>query len=1010
MSVDPVEVFQAVEAATATKDASNAGALLQAGFQTPHPYVAIACGDALKAIGPAAVADGGYQAALAKATKSKDPRNQANLARVLGAFGDPSVDEPLSYLASGRRQFELQTEALYCCGMLKITGEQPFEKCVLAVTAGLKSKSGGVQMAACSAAGRLHSTVFKEALEDVATHSQHPYAGLYAVYALREMGQRGGLRSYIYVMESEAKRETINACLKAVTDLSGPEDVDDLLALSRSPKKDYRDAACIALGGMSEAGVLGPIVTPREGDAPPAPVSDRLGKVLDRLVEVVATDVDWEVRDAASRSIIRIGKPATERIRARMPDLVDSAERDIALTAMELCGDYRIIEAAKALYKVAVLDKDPARRMMAARALSNVDAEKTVESMVESISRDHKGKDQTLRMISALGYIRHEKALHGLVGIVATSADWSKEILAEVERSLERLTARRFGLHADRWDAWWAKAKKRPDPFTSHLAPYDRNKNRRDAVAKGLYGLTPTTERSVEAGLRWIENAQHPEGFWDGNDKGFAGVPGCQPAYTGVAMLAMLGAGYDGRTGKFRETIRRGVEFLSASQFYDGGFPVTGGGDSSWIFAYLIGMGVWAINEAYAMTGDDTLAGPAQRGIDYLVRVQTPGAGWRYGARYTAVRLLVHRLGADDAQDRPPRRAARRPEVARRDRLLVHALRIDITGEEELPDDMTTDYDKEVGVKRYFKAFTGYFELSGSEASALQQKSMTAVGMVCRFFMGWQRSHPFLIGSANYLMDFLPQWRKGLEGKGQAIAWYFYYYYYGTLAMYQMGGRYWRAWNEKIKAILPENQRVDPPAVAGSWDPDTAVLNGGRLFSTCMAVMTLETYYRFSPLMLPSDEDTKGKKAPKPGEPAMDGGTGPPGGNPRWTGEPRRAPPRPARWATRSRRPHAGYDRGMSIGRRVLPFASLLFASALVAAGARAEPPPTDVASFANHFRKEMESDKPEARLRVIKRACRNRRRARTRTPLRGRGPRGHAARPRSRSSAPRPRPRSSWS
>ena len=42
--------------------------------------------------------------------------------------------------------------------------------------------------------------------------------------------------------------------------------------------------------------------------------------------------------------------------------------------------------------------------------------------------------------------------------------------------------------------------------------------------------------------------------------------------------------------------------------------------------------------------------------------------------------------------------------------------------------------------------------------------SMTAVGMVCRFFMGWRRSHPFLIGSANFLApDYVPQWMKGLD-------------------------------------------------------------------------------------------------------------------------------------------------------------------------------------------------------------------------------------------------------
>jgi HEAT repeat protein len=869
-STDPVTVFQGIEEAIASKDPANAGDLLSAGWQTATPYVAVGCGDALRAIGPAAAASAEYQTVLAKATKGKDPRGQKNLARVLGAYGDPSVDEHLAWLASGRRPADVQTEALYACGSLPVTGEAKFEKCLQAVLAGIKSKSGGVQMAACSAAGRLKSSAFKDALEDVASHSQHEYAGLYAVRALRAIGVRGGLRTYVHVLGSDAKRETQNACLKAITDLSGPDDVDELLSLSRSPKKDIRDAACIALGNLSEpGGGLAPVITPTEG-APPAaiPVSEELGKVIDRLLELVATDTDWEVRDAASRAVLKIGAPATDKVRQTMPPIVDSPERDVALTAIELCGEFTAKEAAKDLTKIAIYDKDPVRRMFAARALSALDPVETTAQLLESIGKDHKGRDQTLNMITALGYLRHEAAYKGLIGMISTAQDWSAEILSVVERSLERLTGRRFGRRAERWDAWYAKVRDK-DPFHFHREKFDRTQNRREAVTRGLYGLTQTTEKSVEWGLRWIEDQQHPEGFWDGNDRGFAGVPSCEPAYTGLAVLALLGAGYDGKSGRYRETIRRGVEFLAASQFYDGGYPVTGGGDSSWIIAYLIGMGVWGVNEAFAMSGDETLRGPSQRGIDYLVRTQTPGAGWRYGPRYTqsdsscTAWVLMTMKTASLAGLRVAQKAYDGVDY------WYQRCQLDITGEDEVPEDLTTDYEKEVGVKRYFKAFTGYFTLSGSEASSLQQTSMTAVGMVCRFFMGWQRSHPFLIGSANYLMDFLPQWRKGLE-KGQAIAWYFYFYYYGTLAMYQMGGRYWRAWNEKIKAVLPENQRTDPPALAGSWDPDTALLNGGRLYATCMAVMTLETYYRFSPLLPPSDEDAKPKKKPADGA-AMDG-------------------------------------------------------------------------------------------------------------------------------------------
>jgi HEAT repeat protein len=868
---DPVAAFRAVEAAEATRDVANAAMLLEAGWKTAYPHIAVACGDALAAIGAPAVKDSAYQRVLTQALKDKDPQGLVNLARVLGAFGDPSVDEPLAALAAGRRTLEVQVEALYMIGGLPVSPATPFPRCVAAVGAAIKATRPEAQMAAASAAGRLKDPSYKDALGEVARRSQHAYAGLYAVRALARMGEKGPLSSFLNVLDSNPKRETMQSCLKAVVDLTGPEDTDALLALTRSPQKDYRDAACLAFLNVTvKGGFPGPAVTPKEGESP-QPTTAPPSKVVDRMLQLIESDPAWEVRDAASRVVQAFGTGAREQVVAKIPALVDASDRDVGLTATELSGVFRLQESWKELLKTATLDKDPARRMYAARAAGLVNPQLAAEEWLEAVSRDRKGKDTTLNTIRALGYVRHEAAYQGLVAILGGTG-WSEKILAETERSLERLTARRFGRKPERWNAWYASAKDL-DPFRPHIGRFDRLKNRREAVSKRLYGLTDTTERSVETGLRWLEKQQKGAGYWDGNEKNFGGVINCEPAYTALALLAYLGAGYESEHHKFRETVRRATEFLASTQFYDGGFPVTGGSDNSWIFAYLIGMAIWGMTESWALSGDATLDMPVERGIGYLVRVQTPGAGWRYGPRYsqsdtscTSWVLMTLKAAAQLGLHIPEKAYDGIDSWLER-------CGLDITGEEELPEDMKTDYDKEVGAKRYFKAFTGYFTLSGSEASSLQQTSMTAVGMVCRFFMGWQRSHPFMIGSANYLMDFLPQWRKGLE-KGQAIAWYFYYYYYGTLAMHQMGGRYWRAWNEKIKTVLPANQRTEPPELAGSWDPDSAVLNGGRLFSTSMGILTLETYYRFSPLMLSTEEDDArrreaAKHKPAGGDPAM---------------------------------------------------------------------------------------------------------------------------------------------
>jgi hypothetical protein len=83
----------------------------------------------------------------------------------------------------------------------------------------------------------------------------------------------------------------------------------------------------------------------------------------------------------------------------------------------------------------------------------------------------------------------------------------------------------------------------------------------------------------------------------------------------------------------------------------------------------------------------------------------------------------------------------------------------------------------------------------------------------------------------------------------------FYYWYYGTLGMFQTGGDQWKKWNEDLKKALLPNQRKGGPMdksvqdVDGSWDPVTAFdCSGGRVYSTAMATLSLEVYYRYLPL------------------------------------------------------------------------------------------------------------------------------------------------------------------
>jgi len=873
---DAEAVYQTILLIGERRDVTGAMPLIETGAVAESPYVAVACGDALAQLDPEeleekVLKDGKFKKRFRKLMAVKDKRIQKNLARILGAWSHPFVDEPLAHLCKGQRDPEVQAEALFMAGSIQATAKEKFAKTRDAIGNALKRRRGGdkklasqVQSAACSAAGRRKLKMFAERIESIIRRSSDDYAGLYAVWALRQIGWTGGIGSFVHVATSNPKRRTMQANLKAITELSTLKDVDALLSLTRHSKKDLRDAATLALGRMpwrvwhkkkvADRKKRAAVVTGEKEKIPrnlglPDPELKVPEKVIDRLIKMVKTEHTWEVRDAARQGLLRFGKRAEAKVKAKMPGTVTHPDFDTALTATELCGVFGAEEAYGDLIKIVLHEDDRVRRMFAARALDGVKPAAAVKELTKRIKTRKRAKDYEMRAVRGLGYIRNEDAYNFLVGMFSKPG-YSEEILREAEFALERLTAHRFGRKPARWKAWRETST---EVFHPRVREFDRKKNRENATQQHLYGLTPETELAVESGLRWLELQQHPIGSWDGNEKGFGGVIGCEPAYTGLAVLALVGAGYNGASGKFRETIRRATEFLAASQFYDGGFPVTGGGDSSWIFAYLVGMGIWGITESYGLSGDEAFAAPAQWGIDYLVRVQTSGAGWRYGPRYyqsdtscTSWVLMTTKMADLIGLD-----VAQRSWDGIDDWLERCAF--DITGEEEIPKDLATDYDYEVGSRRYYKAFTGYLALSGAEKSALQQTSMTAVGMVCRIFMGWKRSHPFLIGSANYLLDYLPRWMQGLE-KGMAIAWYHYFWYYGTLAMHQMGGRYWRAWNQKIKKMYPDKQRNSPPRLKGSWDPGTAVLNGGRLFSTCMSILSLETYYRFSPLLGAPDE------------------------------------------------------------------------------------------------------------------------------------------------------------
>jgi hypothetical protein len=350
-----------------------------------------------------------------------------------------------------------------------------------------------------------------------------------------------------------------------------------------------------------------------------------------------------------------------------------------------------------------------------------------------------------------------------------------------------------------------------PDAYRLRVAPDREN------IAQS-HGGSAETEAAVKAGLKWLADNQSADGRWDprihgagnetnvlGRDRQKAGSH-ADTAMTGLALLAFLASGHTHLDGPYQEDIRRGLEFLIQSQSPDGNL---GGQAVAFEFMYCHAMATCALSEAYGLTRDQRLREPVRRAIRYTVAAQDPkGGGWRYKP--------------GDAGD-----------TSQLGWQLMSLKSAELAG---IPMSETTRQ----GAIRYLRSVSSgrYGGLASYRPGEPATQSMTAEALVCWQFLGLDREHPACSEAGDYLMANLP-------GDG---AYNLYYWYYATLGMYQLQDAHWRQWNESIRSALVSRQVKEGP-LAGSWDTnDLWGGHGGRVYTTAMAALTLEVYYRFLPI------------------------------------------------------------------------------------------------------------------------------------------------------------------
>ena len=336
------------------------------------------------------------------------------------------------------------------------------------------------------------------------------------------------------------------------------------------------------------------------------------------------------------------------------------------------------------------------------------------------------------------------------------------------------------------------------------------------------FGATPQSESAVDRALDWIVRHQRPNGSWSFNldldpcngrcrhskDAGDTATP--STGATGLALLALLGAGHTHHSGPYAKNIRQAIYYLrDAAGLTDEGYDWQQGS------MYGHGIALMAIGELCTMTRSEDgayesdLKDMVERGAAFTQIAQHPNGSWGYVPGSPGDTTLTGWQVLSLI-------AARRNGVRLRSYTLPRA-------------------------KEYLQEIVGNDEFEFGYKGPPAEPTTTAIGLTLMLYLGQSPDNTIFRESLT---------RMAKRGPTKTNV---YHDYYATLALHHARHRLWEQWNSELQNHLVRSQ-VKEGHEAGSWHFDDRWGNkGGRLYTTAMCTMMLEVYYRYMPLY---DEDT----------------------------------------------------------------------------------------------------------------------------------------------------------
>jgi len=321
------------------------------------------------------------------------------------------------------------------------------------------------------------------------------------------------------------------------------------------------------------------------------------------------------------------------------------------------------------------------------------------------------------------------------------------------------------------------------------------------------FGGSEDTEAAVARALKYLADNQQNDGRWTRFDTDLTPQKRLdephEMALTALATLCFLAADHTPIRGEHSATVGRALRFLLNHERSAGDFRGDGGS------MYDQAMVTVALAEAGIMAREPAYRSAAARAAKFIIDAQNgQTGGWRYtpmdagDVSVTGWQLLALCSAAKAGAKLDDAAIARAMQYL--DRLSVGDNRV---------------------LARY-------------QLDAQPTPSMTAHAVFGRMIFGRTLTQRQLDEASEFVSRTPP-------GKGEKD---YYRYYCTSLMLMQIQNDAWKRWNSAASAYLLKLQR-DAGDAQGSWNPDDKWGKwGGRIYSTSMACLTLEVYYRYLPM------------------------------------------------------------------------------------------------------------------------------------------------------------------